>query len=77
MIAAKEMLKFVFEELNMNKVYGYWLESNLASLKMSKKLGFVEEGLLREHVYKDNRYHSVYYLSLLRSEYNKFMKFGE
>lgn len=67
--AAKEMLKYIFEELNMNKVYGYWLEDNLASLRMAEKLGFIKEGTLRQHVYKENRYHSVFYLSILRSDY--------
>lgn len=75
-IAAKEMLKFIFEDMNMNKVYGYWLDSNLASLKMSQKLGFVEEGVLRDHIFKGNQYHAVYYLSILRSEYFKHIDLG-
>lgn len=68
-IAARELLKYIFEELNMNKVYGYWLEKNLASLRMAEKLGFIKEGILRQHVFKGNQYHSVLYLSILRSEY--------
>ncbi|XMB72262.1 GNAT family protein [Mycoplasmatota bacterium WC30] len=67
--AARQMLKFVFEELNMNKIYGFWLEKNIASLKMASKLGFIQEGVLREYVFKGNQYLNVLYLSILRNEY--------
>ncbi len=67
--AAKLFLKFVFEEWNMNRIYGYWLEENAASLKMAKKTGFKVEGLLKENVFKNNRYHNVYICSLLKKEY--------
>lgn len=68
-MASKLMIKFVFEELNMNRIYGYWMEENSASLKMSEKLGFKIEGILREHVFKWNKYHSVYICSLLKKDY--------
>ena len=65
------MLKFAFEELNMNRVYGYWLEENIASLKMAEKLGFQKEGLLRKNIFKENMYHNVCICSLLKEEYYK------
>lgn len=67
--AARLLIKFVFEELNMNKLYGYWLETNIASIKMAKKVGFIQEGLIKDFVFKRNRYHNAILLSLLKTEY--------
>jgi len=69
-MAANLMIKYAFEELNINRVYGYWLQENIASLKVSEKLGFKKEGLLRDHVFKENRYHNVYICSLLKIDYD-------
>lgn len=68
--AAKLMLKFVFEEMNMNRLYGYWLEENVASLRISEKLGFVKEGVLREVTFKTGKYHNVILCSMLKKDYD-------
>lgn len=68
-IAANLLLKFVFEELNMNKFYGYWLEDNLASIKMAEKIGFKKEGFEKDYVFKCNKYHNVYMMSIFYDDY--------
>lgn len=68
--AAKLMLKFSFEELGINRFYGFWLESNKASINMAKKLGFVNEGVVRDFVFKKNKFHNAYLMSILKKEYN-------
>jgi RimJ/RimL family protein N-acetyltransferase len=68
-LAIKEALDFLFFQQNMNKVYGYWLSSNAPSLKIAKKLGFQEEGLLRKHVFKNKMYNDVFILSIFKDEY--------
>ncbi len=71
--AAELMIRFAFEELNLNKLYGYWLVSNMSSLRMAEKLGFVQEGIIKDFVFKRNEYHTAKLLSLSRSDYiNKF-----
>lgn len=67
--AAKVMLKYIFEEMNINRIYGYWLEDNLASLRMAEKLGFEKEGLLKDYVFKGNKYKNAYICSLLKRDY--------
>lgn len=67
--ASELLLKFVFEELGMNRFYGYWLETNKASVKMAEKVGFTPEGLIRDFVYKHSRFHNVYLMSILYKEY--------
>lgn len=70
--AANLMLMHVFTELNMNRFSGYWLEENKPSLRMAEKLGFVKEGVLRDFIFKKNKYHNAILLSILRSEFLKF-----
>jgi len=68
--AASLMIKFVFEELGFNKLYGYVIESHSVSIRMLEKLGFVKEGLIHDFVYKKNQFHNAYFVSLLKDEYN-------
>lgn len=67
--AAKMMLKFSFEELGLNRFYGYWLDTNVPSIKMAEKLGFIKEGLIRGFVFKKNCFQNAYLMSILKEEY--------
>lgn len=67
--AAILMLGYIFEELNLNKCYGYCLEEHAATIKLLKKLHFTQEGILRENVFKNNSYKNMLLFSLLRHEY--------
>lgn len=69
--SANLLLNYAFEELNINRIYGYWLESNVPSLRVGEKLGFTKEGLMRDYVFKQNRFHNAYICSLLRKDYDK------
>lgn len=68
------ILKFAFEELNLNRLFSYILESNKASLRMTEKLGFVKEGLIRSFVFKKNEYQNSHLVSILKEEYDFFNK---
>ena len=52
-------LEYIFEQLKMRKVCAEVLDYNEASIHFHKKLGFIEEGRLQEHVFKDGAYHDV------------------
>lgn len=67
--AAYLMLKFGFEELNLNKITGYWLEDNVSSLLIGKRLGFQEEGKLNEEVFKNNKYNNLIIMSLFKENF--------
>lgn len=64
------LLRHCFETLNLNraclKVYG----TNVRARRSYVKAGFVEEGCLRQAVYKDGRYDDVHFMSVLRSEWD-------
>lgn len=64
-------LHYCFHELNLHSVTSELLSNNHLSKKLNKKCGFVEEGILRERIYKKGRYHDVVRLSILRSEFEQ------
>ena len=65
------ILNHLFYELGMNMIYLYIRTDQLASLKISEKLGFQNSGLLRSFVYKQNKFHDAYLLSVLKEDYDK------
>lgn len=69
--ALRLMLKFAFEQLNMNRVEIRAFDYNKAAYNCYIKLGFVEEGRLRQAVYCDGQYHDIIILSYLRQDYDK------
>lgn len=64
------LLKYVFEELNLNKLCGEVLSFNEKVIMMHEKFGFKQEGYLRQHVLKDNKYIDVVTIGLLKEEWN-------
>jgi len=63
------LLKFGFNELNLNRIWVGNFVTNIAAINSIKKLGFTPEGVLREYAYKSNAYHDVMISSILKSEY--------
>lgn len=71
--SAKLLLNHLFYEFNMNMIYGYWRTDHSASLKMAEKIGFKNNGLARSFVYKQNKFHDAYLLSILKDEFECIM----
>jgi len=67
--ALDALLAYAFDELRMHKVCASVYEFNVASLELLRSAGFSEEGVLRENVYADGRYHDTHWFGLLESEY--------
>jgi len=65
------LLNHLFEELGMNMVYAFLLESQKATLRLMEKIGCKMDGLVRDYVYKQGKFHNAYLGSILKSEYNK------
>ena len=63
------LIKFCFEELNLNCITANILEYNIPSQKLFEKCGFYKEATLRSRVYKKGKYHNILTYSLLRNEY--------
>ena len=65
-------LKHGFEDLNLNRIFLFVFESNQRGIAAYKAAGFVQEGLLREAIYKDGRYYNVLVMSVLHSEWKGY-----
>ncbi|MFH4293364.1 GNAT family protein, partial [Acinetobacter baumannii] len=62
-------LNHAFNKLGLEKVFGQVLSFNDKSLNFHRKMGFVQEGLLRKH-FKDQRGEfDIYQFGLLRTEW--------
>jgi ribosomal-protein-alanine N-acetyltransferase len=66
--ALRAMLAYGFATLQLNRVEALVMPENKASANVLLKLGFREEGLLREFVFFKGRYHDMRFFSLLRRE---------
>ncbi len=62
-------LAFGFFKLGLNRVFLKVLKENERAIHIYKKLGFVEEGLLRECVFKNNAFRDQYVMAILKSEF--------
>ncbi|MGH2634163.1 MAG: GNAT family N-acetyltransferase [Tepidiformaceae bacterium] len=68
--AIKLLTKYAFRLLNMNRVWVRIPASNQRALRCFCACGFVEEGRLRQHIWRDGSYDDVVYLAVLRDEWN-------
>lgn len=66
--ATKALVKYAFEQLNLNCIYSHIIEYNIASQRVKEKCGFKKDGVLRDRVYKDGKYHNVVVWSILRND---------
>ena len=58
-------MEFAFAEKQYHKVFARHFGSNLASGRVIQKLGMHQEGTLRQHVLKENRYEDLVYYGLI------------
>jgi UDP-4-amino-4,6-dideoxy-N-acetyl-beta-L-altrosamine N-acetyltransferase len=63
-------LQHAFEKLQLHKVCGQAIDTNEASIRFHRKLGFTQEGTLREHQRIDHSYHAVICFGLLKQEWS-------
>jgi len=68
--AVREILRFGFERMGLNRIGAETIEDNLESRRMLEKLGFVLEGIRRGYSLEDDgKYHGSVMYGLLRNEF--------
>ncbi len=73
-----EVIRFIFEELRMDKISGKPMARNASSVFNYKAQGFVTEGILRkEWRYEDGRRMDVAVFGLMREEWEARVKEGK
>lgn len=69
--AVHAVLEFAFEHMQLHRVEATVTPTNIGSLKVLEKLGFQQEGLLREQKLLHGTFEDAIMLSLLRKEFSK------
>jgi len=67
--AARLLINYGFQQLNLHRISSAAVAFNERSIKLHKKLGFVEEGRLRQAMFKNGQYHDRLEFGLLREEW--------
>lgn len=62
--AAEAILQFAFTEKHYHKVFARYFHSNPASGRVLQKLGMEKEGILIDHVRKENQYINLVYYGI-------------
>lgn len=66
--AARAIVEYGFNTLNLNSIFACFLDNNPASGKVMKKIGMKYVGKMRENEYKLGKYHDVYYYEIIKSD---------
>ena len=69
--AVREVMRFGFEELGLNRIEAKFMEHNTASLRVMEKVGMTFEGFHRKAMKIKGRYETVGYSAILRDEFFK------
>lgn len=67
--AVTQILGYGFSELNINRIEAMTDPNNVASIRSLKKLGFSEEGLLRQNGFWNGKFHDSRCFSMLKEEW--------
>lgn len=67
--AMNEMLAWGFNELELNKIWLRVEVDNEKAIKSYKRIGYVEEGILRQDRYRNGRFVDRLRMSMLKSEF--------
>jgi [ribosomal protein S5]-alanine N-acetyltransferase len=68
--ALRRVIKFGFEEKQLNRIYATVFIDNRASARVLEKAGMKHEGRLREHFFKWEKYLDTDYYGILSSDYD-------
>ena len=69
--AGKLLLKYAFNELNLNRLVAKIYEPNIGSWKVAEKIGFTFEGIQKAAVYVDGKYYGAKAYGLLKEDWLK------
>lgn len=72
--AIMTIMRYIFEELNFQRLETCILEYNKGSQKLFlQKCGWMKEGIRRQCFYNSGKYHNVFILGILQDEYFKLV----
>lgn len=72
--AMQLLIRFIFEQMNLNRVRLFVFAFNTRAVKSYEKTGFKVEGTLRQELFRNGRYHDVIQMSILKREYDEMVR---
>lgn len=69
--------RYLFEKYPIRKLYAEIYEYNQASLSFIRRIGFEEEGFLKNHIYYQGRYYGKFIYALYPERAEKFYRLTE
>jgi len=69
--AVKEVIKYGFEKMNLNRIYARCFMENIGSQKVLEKVGMKFEGILREQMFIKSKFSDMKIYSILSKEYHE------
>ncbi|MEW6734911.1 MAG: GNAT family protein [Acidobacteriota bacterium] len=68
-LATQIMLDYAFNIENLEKVYAHVYSFNSRAIRLMRRVGMVEEGILRKHEYHNGQLRDVYAFGILKPEF--------
>ena len=68
--ATRLITGFAFATLNLNRVWLHVTSENAAGIAAYEKVGYLHEGVLKQALYKEGRYHDLVAMAILRGEWD-------
>lgn len=65
------LVKFVFEQMNINKVKLHVYDFNKRAQKCYEKVGFEKEAVLKKELFRNGKYHDIIQMSIFKEDYFK------
>ncbi|WP_152655340.1 GNAT family N-acetyltransferase [Oceanobacillus sp. CFH 90083] len=66
--AAEAILRFAFREKGYHKVFARYFHVNPASGRIMEKIGMHKEGVLKQHIKKEDEYMDLVYFGILKKD---------
>jgi RimJ/RimL family protein N-acetyltransferase len=66
-----QLLRFGFHNIGLHRIYGKVGLANNASIGSTAKVGLVQEGVLRQSIFANGRFHDAAILGMLRPEFDQ------
>lgn len=72
--AMKVLVKFIFDEMNINKIKLNVYSFNARAIRCYEKCGFKKEGILRQEIFREGKYYDEIVMGILRKEYENLQE---
>jgi len=65
------MMGYGFDQLNLHRIFLTVFSFNARAIRVYEKAGFKREGVFRDHMYWNGKYHDIHYMGILENEWRE------